>query len=311
MTRRTDDTVRACDLMRQANGELSSALSGNTAALKAGLGHLSTVLTDLPGHEAMAERAVNGFLDKLPTENACETAAITNLLRKTKKNGSVLDKAVNVVPKIEPLAIVQCGDDLMAASDWSIAKDRYQQLVDQYPDHDLVPRAKEGVTKATQALELATVREKLNPPFSDGRLPDYCSSPSPYSAAAPYGAARPNRALIYGTEYSARLPADWGTNDAAGAVLIICAGPAELGVPVETCTYESLSIPGALTDVTFHRIIVPVRVFEVKTGRVVTDARVEIGGASCPQFINGAENARFVEPADGDIHAGFNSLINP
>ena len=290
--------------MRQANSELNTALSGDTAALQAGMGQL-------PGHEAMAERTVNRFVESLPTESACETAAITNLLRKTKKNGSVLDKAAAVVPKIEPTAIVECGDDLMAASDWSIAKDRYQQLIDQYPDHDLVPRAQEGVTKATQALELATVRGKLNPPFSDGRLPDYCSQPSPYSAAVPFGAARPNRALIYGTEYSARLPADRGTNDAASAVLIICAAPAELGAAQETCQYESLSLPGVISTVTFHRIIVPVRVFEVKTGRVVTDARVEIGGVSCPQFINGSESARFVEPGDGDIHAGFNSLINP
>jgi hypothetical protein len=308
MTSRTDDTLRACGLLDQASRQFNTALSGNTDAFKSGLNSLRTVLTDLPGHDNMVKHTLDQFLDRLPTKNACDTAALTDQLRTMKANSKALEGAAKVVPEVAPDAIVQCGDDLMKASEWQQAKDRYQQLLDDYPDHKLKARATEGVTKATQAIELAKVRALLTPKGS--AQPAYCTNPAPYSAAPAYGAQHPNRSLVYGAdEYTSRLPGDWKAGDAADAVLIVCANPPEFGAAVETCTYESLSAPGVLSNITFHRIVIPVRVIELRTAKVITDARVDIGGVSCPQFIQGMETGMFVQPSDGDIHAGFAPLI--
>jgi hypothetical protein len=315
-----DDTVRACDLLRQAGNNLDTALSGDVEALRTGMARLNTVLQDLPGHEEMVGRTLDRFLDGLPTDDACDTRVLTDWLGRANDNGTVLDRAADVVPEIAPEVIVECGDEMMAENNWTVAKERYQQLLDEYPDHDLAGRAQEGVTKATQAIELANVTQLLTPPYT-GASPDYCTKPAPYSGAVAYGATRPNRALFYGNdEYTNRLPAEWKATGPADAVLVICAGATEYGPPVETCPYESTLSPFGYTDVTFKKISIPVRVFEVKTARVVIDVRVEISGASCPAILEytsygtvdlGPPSEVYVTPSDPEVHAGFNSLVNP
>ena len=314
-----DNTARACDLLRQATTNLDAALDGNPAKLRAGLNGLRTVLAELPGHDTMVGHTLDRFLDRLPTDDACDTKEITDWLGRERPTKSVMDRAADIVPRIAPTALVECGDDLMTASNWSEARARYQQLVDDYPDHDLAPRAKEGITKATQAIELANVRQLLT--STAGGQPAYCTSPAPYSGAVAYGATRPNRALFYGnSEYTDRLPAEWKATDAADAVIIVCAGTSEMGTPVETCPYESTLSPLGYTDVTFKRISIPVKAYEVKTARLIFDARVEIGGASCPAILEyqttsyvdlGPPSEVYVTPADPDVHAGFSSLVNP
>ncbi|WP_133903468.1 tetratricopeptide repeat protein [Actinophytocola oryzae] len=319
LTAKGDDTVRACDLLHQANAKLDRALDGDTVALRSAVDNLHAVLDDLPGHEVMAEKVLGRFLDRLPTDDACDTTEITDWLSRIGHDKSILDRAADIVPKVAPLAIVECGDQLMSASDFTLAREHYQQLLDRYPDDDLAPRAQEGVTKATQAIELANVRQLLS--TTVGTSPAYCTRPAPYSGATPYGATRPNRALFYGNdEYTSRLPAEWKATDAADAVIIVCAGATEYGPAVETCPYEAPLSPFGYTDVTFKKISIPVRVFEVKTARVIVDVRVEIGGASCPAFLEyrtigtvdlGPPSEVYVTPSDPDVHAGFTSLVNP
>jgi hypothetical protein len=314
-----DDTARACDLLRQATTNLDAALKGDAAKLRAGIAGLRTVLRDLPGHEKMVGNTLDRFLHLLPTDDPCDTKVITDWLGRDRPNKTVLDRAADIVPRIAPKAIVECGDDLMAANNWTLARERYQQLIDEYPDHDLAPRAQEGATLATQAIELANVRQLLT--STAGEQPAYCTSPAPYSAAAPYGAASPNRALFYGNAaYTDRLPPEWKATDAADAVAIVCAGASELGAPVKTCPYESTLSPLGYTDVTFKKVSIPVKVYEVKTGKLVVDTRVEIGGASCPAVLEyqttgyadlGPPSEIYVTPADPDVHAGFSPLINP
>jgi hypothetical protein len=314
-----DDTIRACDLLQQANTNLTTALTGDAAALRGGVDRLRTVLHDLPGHENMAGTVLDRFLKKLPTDDACDTATITSWLGSIKPDRTVLDRAKKTVPRVEPKALVLCGDQMMTANNWTAARERYQQLIDKYPGDDLAPRAKEGVTRATQAIELANVRQLLA--TSTGTVPDYCTKPAPYSAAPAYGAVRPNRALFYGADdYTNRLPAEWKATDAADAVLIICADESQFGAPVETCPYESPLSPFGYTDVTFKRILVPAHVFELKTGREVSNTVVDIGGASCPPVLQyyapgsvdlGPPSETYVAPADGDISGAFAPIIGP
>jgi hypothetical protein len=326
---RRDDTVRACGLLATATDELGTSRTGDTEALETGFSGLSAVLAELPGHEKVVERVLNGFLDGLPTEDSCATSAITDWLGQRRAGGDVLDRAVDVVPRIAPAAIVGCGDDLMARNDWEGARARYQQLLDQYPDHDLAARAGEGVKQATQSIELANVRGLLEDSYA-GSQPAYCSSPAPYSGAAPYGVNGPDRALLFGPrgswphpdddDYRRKLPADWLARDAADAVLVLCAGDTEFGAPVETCPYESNFGISGYQDVTFRKIAIPVRAYELRTGRLVADTRLEIGGASCPavveytsyiSFDTGPPSEMYVTASESDVRAAFGSLITP
>jgi hypothetical protein len=308
-----DSTVRACNVLAFADQALDDALTGDTERLGNGYGELATVLREYPGHEKMVEHVLAGFLARLPKSEACDTVAVTDWLRQRRTDNDILKRAGDTVPRVAPSAIVACADALVG-TDLEGARDHYQQLLDQYPDHDLVAKATQGVTTTTQAIELANVRQLFT-------TQQYCSSPAPYSAAAPIGAG-PNRAAIFGTdEYANRLPAEWRATDATDTVLVICARPTTFGTPVQTCPYEdksSLSIAG-YRDVTFRNVAIPVRVFELRTGQLVAETTVEIGGASCPAILqyttyfpdSGPPGEVYVAPSDGDVHNGFRGLIDP
>jgi hypothetical protein len=315
----TDETVAACDQLSTAAGELTDGLTGDTGSLKAGFADLSAVLTGPSGHETMVATTLGDFLDKLPVENPCDTKAITDWLRGEKPRGAVLGAATDIVPGIAPAAIVECADTYMKGNNWTEALRDYQQLLKQYPNHKLAPKAKAGATKATQAIELARLRTLLT--SSGGTEPEYCATPSPYSAAAPYAAGRPNRALVFGnTAHTGKIPPGWLARDAAEAVVVICAGETEYGTPVETCPYESkIGLYGS-TDVTFRKIAIPTRVFEVRTGKLVADFKVEIGGASCPNILEytsigysdfGPPSEVYVAASIADVQAAFRPLLIP
>ena len=319
LTVRADDTVRACDQLRTAGRELDTALAGDTDALAAGFGDLQGVLADLPGHEEMVRTTMDRFLGALPVDDPCDTKAVTDWLGK-EKPGGVLDDASKVVPEIAPAAIVGCADSFMEKSDWQSARQRYQQLLDQYPDHELAQKAKTGVTKATQAIELNNVRTLLTP--AAGSTPAYCDKPAPYSAAKPYVPNRPNRALVYGNDaHTGKIPPGWKARDAADAVIVVCAGETEYGAPVQTCPYEggANSLLGYV-DVTFHKIAIPLRVFEVRTGRLVASFKLEIGGASCPAILEyrspgyvdfGPPSQVYVAASVADVQGAFRPMLVP
>ncbi|WP_433271472.1 tetratricopeptide repeat protein [Actinosynnema sp. CS-041913] len=319
LTVRGEDTVRACARLDAAEGELRTGLTGDTAAVETGFAGLSAALVELPGYEKVVDRALDGFLSGLPTEDACDTRDITDWLRQRGSQGNALDRAAEVVPRIAPPAMVQCADTLMAASSFIEARAHYQELLDQYPTHELAPKAKEGVQKATWAIELANVRSLLATPSAD--KPRYCDAPAPYSAAAPYGAQSPNRAWLAGkNEHTNRLPGDWLVDDVANATTVMCAGAVAHGSVVETCTYLYSGTFSGERDVSFHRIAIPVRVYEVKTGKLIADTTVEINGEACPAVVSyttystidtGPASDMYVTASEGDVHAAFNPLINP
>lgn len=317
MDERADDTVQACDRLGTAAKKLDTALAGDTGALAAGFDGLAGVLADLPGHEPMVASTVDEFVGELPVADPCRTMAITDWLREKNPRGNVFRPSADVVPEIAPTAIVDCADTFMAKSDWQTARQRYQHLLDEYPDHDLAPEAQNGVVKATQAIELANVRSLLT--TSGDVQPAYCTSPAPYSGAKPYVPNAPNRALLYGNAaHTGKIPAAWLAKDAADAVVVICAGESRYGTPVQTCPYESeIGIYG-YTDVTFKKIAIPLRVFEVRTGKLVADFTVQIGGASCPAVLEytsysyvdfGPPSEVYVTASVNDVRAAFRPLL--
>ncbi|WP_433328929.1 tetratricopeptide repeat protein [Spirillospora sp. CA-294931] len=317
---RGDDTAEACKRLILARERLRTGLTGDAGALRSGFEGLSSVLSELPGHRKMVEVVLDGFLRGLPAKNPCETVAVTDWLRQRRASGNALDRAAGVVPRTEPPALVQCGDNLMAAKEWEQARTRYQGLLDRYPAFESAAKAKDGVWKATLEIELANVRRLLQD--DTGGTPEYCSSPAKYSGAPAYKKGT-NRALFYGDdEYTKKLPGGWKTDDVTKAVLVICTEDAEMGKTVQTCPYENkspLSL-GRPTYVKFRRVAIPVKAYELRTGKLVSGKRVEIEGSSCPSRLRytrpslgidtGPPSEVHVKPSDGDIREGFESLVN-
>ncbi|MCG8920426.1 hypothetical protein L6E12_32130 [Actinokineospora sp. PR83] len=313
MTVRGERTVEACGHAGEAAAEFAEALGGDASAVRAGFAQLSTVLSTLPGHERVVEVVLDGFLDALPTRDACGTSAITDVLGERAADGTVLDRGREAVAAVAPAALVSCGNDLMAANDWTNARTRYRQLLDRYPGHALAAEATAGVRAATLAIELAQVRGLLGP-ASTGSLPRYCSAPAAYSGAGPFGTGR---VLVYGNEYASRLPGEWRTAEAAEATAVVCAGDSEMGAARKTCTYRPVS--GApIHDVTFHDVVVPVKVYELRTGKLVVDTKVSVAGATCPQTLSytihgsvdtGGPPDVYVTPTDEDVRAAFQPVL--
>jgi hypothetical protein len=265
---RGEETRQACQQLQAAEIKLGDGLeTGNRTSLSVGFDGLRSVLQDRPGHDRMVATALDGFIHRLPTEDPCHASEVTDWLRDYKAGDSALDRVSSVVPQVAPTALIECGDELMAASNWTQARPRYQQVLDQYPGHVLTAKAQDGVKGATLAIELENVRRLLE--GGGDYQPDYCSTPAPYSAAAPYHHGS-GHALIYGNDtYAAKLPGGWRATDVTNAILIVCLGDAEDGPAVRTCPYENKLAANFPVEVTFHRIAIPVKAYELRTGKLV------------------------------------------
>ncbi|WIX82640.1 hypothetical protein QRX50_18610 [Amycolatopsis carbonis] len=301
-----DATAQACGRLHTAAEALTDGLPGNPGQLRTGFDILAGVRTDLPGNERMADVVLDGFLTKLPAQNPCDLAVDTDWLR-------TRHEATAVVERTRPGALVSCADGLLATGDWQNARTRYQQALDQYPHSAVAARATEGNQKAKVAGELANVRSLL----SNTSAPEYCTKPAPYSAAPPYGKGT-NHAIFSGNDdFTNRLPAGWRVTDPTKAVLIVCAGDDTNGTAVRTCQYEG-TFKGFPDDVTFHKIAIPLKAYELRTGKLVADTKVEIGGTSCPPSVSytsygytdlGPPSDMPVDASDADVRAAFASLI--
>ncbi|MBE1536641.1 hypothetical protein [Actinomadura algeriensis] len=311
---RGDDTVRACRRLDRAADELTTALTGDTTALKAGFDGLAAVLAGPPGHERMVGATLDRFLKGLPTQDPCGTVKVTDWLRARKPSKNLLDRTTGVVDRTAPAALVKCGDTLMSADSWHSARSRYLQLVRQYPGNALIAEAEAGAEKATLAIELANVRELLK--AADGSQPTYCSAPARYSGAKAYGDGT-NRAIFYGDDdYASRLPDKWRTTDPTEAVLVVCMEEPEYGPVQQSCPYSYDG--GKRVTVKFHKIEIPLKAYELKTGEEVSDTKIRIGGGSCPSVIpyttfggvdTGPPTKDYVDPSDSDVRGAFESLI--
>ncbi|MEU5344923.1 hypothetical protein AB0H18_29530 [Streptomyces sp. NPDC020766] len=315
---RGDETVKACDRLRSARTELNTALTGNTDALDEGFGTLASVLAD-PGNEKTVETTLTGFLGSLPAKDPCTTVTVTDWLRDRKRSHDVLDRSATTAKRTAPAALVGCGDELMTDSSWQEALAHYERLLDRYPGDDLADKARKGARKATQSIELANVRSLLAP--GSGTQPEYCSHPAKYSGAKSMGKGT-NRALFYtgntyGQDYADKLPGSWKAADAADAVLVVCMGEDTYGTSVRTCPYQGRS-SGSTTYVTFRKIAVPVRVYEVRTGKLVAKRKIQINGSSCPASItyfssndsdSGPPSTTYVSESKSDVRSAFRPLV--
>lgn len=278
-----DAVVEACHRLERAAAALATAArDGSTEDLERGFGVLAGVLRE-PGNEQTVRTVLDTFLDDLPTGDPCDTADLTGWLRDREPTRDVLDRSADAATRKEPAALVGCGDDLMDEDAWQQARARYQQLLDEYPDDSRTDEARSGVKKATLALELDKVRDLVTDTY-DAKS-GYCEAPAKYSGAPPYRKGF-NRALFLGdTEYTGKLPGDWRTSDPAKAALVVCAGTAENGAAVDTCYYENDKSEYLPYSVTFYKVKIPLKVYELRTGKRIDPRSVQIGGTSCPNTL--------------------------
>ncbi|WP_210590386.1 hypothetical protein [Streptomyces sp. GESEQ-35] len=309
---RGDETVRACERLQTARNQLSGALTGDTDALEDGFDRLASVLAE-PGNEKTVETTLNGFLGSLPAEDPCDTVTVTDWLRDREPSKGIVDRTAEAVERTEPAALDDCADGLMAEDSWDAARKYYERLLNRYPHDDLADQAQKGARKATLSIELDHVSGLLS--GGSGSQPGYCSSPAQYSGAKPMGKGT-NRALFYAydeynTDFSKQLPGSWKASDATDAVLVVCMGEETYGSSVETCSYYKSGYSGAASNVTFHKIAVPVEVYELRTGKLVAKRTIQINGKSCPGSIFAAANAasEYVTESKSDVRSAFQSLV--
>jgi hypothetical protein len=312
-TARDENDVDYCARIDVARSRLETVLTGgDTKELAFGFGILGSVLKE-PGQEQTVATALDEFLTSLPKNEACANVQIAAWLRTRTPDHTSLDRSRVVAPQIEPNALLGCADKRAGGQQWVEARGLYQQLVDRYPKAKQTVRARAGVQKANLSIELGNVRSLV---ADEG----YCSKPARYSGAAPYRHGL-NRALFLGDadEYTDKLPSQWQTTDPYRATLIVCAETPTEGTPVRTCPYTSHEHPGSFpVDVTFHKIAIPLKAYELRTGRLVASTTLQIDGTACPrsfafesyvEYVDYVPSTQDVITTNATIQAAFKPVV--
>lgn len=305
---RGDTAVETCERLDTAAGYLSGGLTGDLEMLETGFGRLGTVLEE-PGNEQTVGTTLNRFLRDLPTDDGCRTIRIADWLRERESGPKSLNGPSSATAaRIAPEALMECADTLMTEEEWADARDRYRRLLDEHPGDDRAEAARRGIRKAGLAIELDHVRELVT--AADDMSTGYCREPAKYSQAPAYRKGT-NRALFVGDgEYSDKLPDGWHASDPAKAALVVCVDSAGVGNTVEICQYRDDD--ERVRSVTFHKVEVRVKAYVLRTGKLVTDRKLQISGTSCPYFISyygSPPSQQSVTPSDDDVRDAFESVV--
>ncbi|MFF6881238.1 hypothetical protein ACFY9S_38985 [Streptomyces sp. NPDC012474] len=134
--------------------------------------------------------------------------------------------------------------------------------------------------------------------------------PAKCSGAPPYRKGS-GRALFLGdSEYTGRLPGFWRTGDPAKAGLVVCADEAENGAAVQTCSYEDKKSRYLLHQVTFHKVRIPLRIYELRTGKRLDPRSVEAGGSNCPSMLRYEYHMYDLGPGDQFVSTSKSGVRN-
>ncbi|MFH8440028.1 hypothetical protein ACH4D3_02185 [Streptomyces sp. NPDC018026] len=304
---RGDAVVEACERLDTAGGYLSGGLTGDLDSLRTGFRRLGAELGE-SGNERTVRATLDRFLGRLPTDDGCLTVSIADWLREHASGPRDLTgPASATAARVAPQALLDCAGDFMFTEDWPDARERYQRLLDEYPDDAHADAARKGIRKAGLAIELDRVRELIEAADSMGS--GYCRKPAKYSQAPAYRKGRIQAVFVGDTEYTDKLPEEWRT-DTAHASLVVCADEAEAGDVVETCQYQDHN--GRIGSVRFNKLAVRVKGYALRTGKLVVDRTVQMGGESCPGILRyfGALPSRMaVTPSNGDVRDAFGPVV--
>jgi hypothetical protein len=85
-----------------------------------------------------------------------------------------------------------------------------------------------------------------------------------------------------------------------------------MGAAVQTCPYVPETNPygGEVSYVTFRKVTVPTKVYELRTGRLVAATTVQIAGEACPYRLSSSStDDESVTPSDAQVQAAFRPLV--
>ncbi|WP_399891356.1 tol-pal system YbgF family protein [Streptomyces sp. BBFR51] len=304
---RGDTVIEACERLDTAAGELNVGLNGDLDSLESGFGRLGAVLGE-SGNERTVAATLDRFLAGLPTDDGCLTVRIADWLRDRETGPKALTApAFATSARIAPGALMECGDALMTDEEWANARDRYQRLLDEHPDDGHADKARKGIRKADLAIQLGRVRELVA--AADGMSTGYCEKPAKYSAAPAYRKGKSRAVFVGDTEYTDKLPEGWRA-DTPDAALVVCTGGTEAGDVVETCQYQDHR--GNIGSVRFNKLAVPVKAYALRTGKLVIDRKVQMGGESCPgllRYFDELPSRMAVTPSKADVRDAFGPVV--
>ncbi|MFT9667484.1 tetratricopeptide repeat protein [Streptomyces rhizosphaericola] len=312
----SERTVAACDELDDAGRLLERGLNDGMTSAKAGFAMLEAAR---PGDGALARSVLDRFLRKMESQEPCVIAAAHGWLRDHDTRSPLLDRASEAAERRAPTALSECGDTLMRSGEWSKARTNFRKLVADHPGDPLADHARKETTRATQEIELDAVQRKLS-------KDSYCDAPTRYGAAEAYGKGT-NRALfatgrneklaaVRNERHIRKLPDKWRTDTARGATMIVCTGDPSDGEVVATCSYITDRSPRVTYTARWAKVKIPVKVYELRTGKLVADRSVQIGGTSCPYRyarsltpIAGSTVTESVTPSASDVRKAFAPLL--
>ncbi|MFC9691206.1 hypothetical protein ACFTSF_21820 [Kribbella sp. NPDC056951] len=302
--------VEACAELREIARMLPGTLPGHTNLLAEQFEKLDAVLAK-PGQDKTVEKVLDEYLGSLTAQSPCNTVKLATWLRDRQKTRNILDKAGPVGDGLVPGNQFACAQSEAKAAQWRAASYRYRELIARYPKAPVTSKARAALVVATLKVQLLDIRGLID-------SGEYCAKPAAYGGAPRYRGGV-NRALILGAQegYASQLPSQWKTTVPTNASVVICTEEVEDGPAIRTCPYVR---EGYNFDFyrTFRKVVVPVKVYAMRTGRLVKAAKVVIDGPACPAVytdssgllpIAGETISTPVEPTAANIRAAFQPLL--
>jgi hypothetical protein len=98
---------------------------------------------------------------------------------------------------------------------------------------------------------------------------------------------------------------------------VVCADEAEHGAAVETCRYENKKSVYLPHQVTFYKVEIPLKVYELRTGKRLDPRSVQIDGSSCPSVLHYEYDMydlgpgdQFVSPSEETVRDAFRAVLD-
>jgi hypothetical protein len=250
---------------------------------------------------AIAEDFVEDLAAYLGAE--CRVKELDEWLLAREPEHPALDEPLAAVSGLLPPAALECARATYRENDLNAARELYEEFLADHSDHELAAEA----ARELEEVETEIEREHVEDLLFGG---DYCGSPAPYRGAEAYSGSGTNPMWLFGldsTEYE--IPDSWTTANVDETVLVVCVEGPERGSFIESCEYEDFD--GAyLGSVSFYANEFSIKAYELRTGGLVEDYSVELGG-SCPYvltFYGSIDETRNVSYEPSDLRELFERL---
>ena len=278
---------------RRAELLLDTAYDGrgvHQRVLEAGFGQLETTLDEVPGQAGRVESVAEAFLADLAEEpDHCAVRDVVEWVDGQDWTAPELAEPVAAASDEVPRRILGCARTLADANELTASRNTYEAFLHDYRDDRRAGAASDELYDVVTAIQRKQVRKLLN-------ADRYCANPAPYRGAAPYRRNGGNPMRVFGINPVAHaFPRPWRASSLEDMVLVACVDGPKDGSYQDTCTYESDIGPFG-SDVDFYASRFEVKLYEVRTGRLVAAIWDEFGEPCPPKILVKSYTSIFVPP---------------